>query len=212
MFEYCCRVCLETDLYDSFIDLFKTCGDEQVTIADKLKFCCGIEPLQDDELPQIICHACLEELTTAWDLRKRSINTDMLLRVAIKNDGHCQEVMADSSDETDSAKEEEPTPVNEPLEDDGWEEPVPKKVVDQTAVQNTTCVFCDEVFSSWYKKNAHLRAHHPNELFCNVCNKSKRSVLLTAHCLWQHKLGLEPSFLCQVSLKHLHCSIIKCMS
>lgn len=211
MFEYCCRVCLETDLYDTFIDIFWY-GDDNETIADKLK-CCGIEPLPNDDLPQIICQVCLEELTAAWNLRKRCLNTDILLRIVIKDDDECEDTTMwdlelsevfgnkNSCEDTDSAEEAERSIKNRTLEnsseDDYWAEPAPVKK--QQAVQDTVCIFCDEVLENCFSKNAHLRAQHPDELFCNVCNKSKHSVINTAQCLWRHKLGIRPSFLCQVS-------------
>lgn len=43
MFEYCCRVCLETDLNDTFIDLFKREDESEPAITDQLKYCCGIK-------------------------------------------------------------------------------------------------------------------------------------------------------------------------
>lgn len=220
MFEYCCRLCLETDLYDTFIDIFKTWdGDENETIADKLKCFCGIEPLPDDDLPQIICQVCLDELTASWILKKRCLNTDILLRNAIKDDDDCQDASMvdpelsevienkDSHEDTDFAEEAETPEVNRTLEDSSedefWEDTAPEPIRKQK-VQDTVCIFCDEVFESWFTKNAHLRAQHPDELYCNVCNNSKRSVIFTAHCLWQHKLGLhEPSYLCHVGLNIL---------
>lgn len=231
MLENSCRVCLiatEREL----TDLFTLEGDE--TAAGKLKLCCGIEPREDDKLPQKICRNCLQQLTTAWELRKRCIDTDILLRNVATKVEDSQDVPVSEPDPTDvllcKLEEAEPPVVEEYLEEFLDEAAPPavlltpkprrKKILKKIPVLETflstsgrgsqkptvhdlTCVFCDEVFATRFKKNSHLRAQHSSELFCNVCNKPKPSVISTAKCLKRHKLGLAWSILCQVSLLSL---------
>lgn len=225
MLENSCRVCLSAAEPD-LIDLFTLKGEE--TLAGQLKLCCGIEPQQNDHLPQKICQNCLQQLTTAWELRKRCIDTDILLRNVETKVEDSQEAPISDSNPADVllCKLEEQSVVEEYLDEfmDDAEPPkirskvkskrkkIRKRLPEPEAilsssgrgsqkpnVHDLTCVFCDEVFATRFKKNSHLRAQHSSELFCNVCKKPKPSVISTAKCLKRHKLGLAWSILCQVN-------------
>lgn len=227
MLESSCRVCL-TAAEHGLTDLFSLEGEE--TLADRLKLCCGVEPQENDQLPQKICRNCREKLATAWELRKRCIDTDVLLRNVGTKIENSQDVHASESDPADvllcKLEEAEHSVVEEHLEEFLEEPSTPEKLpkpktrrkkstkqpptqesVSSTSgrgsqkptVHDLTCVFCNEAFSTRFKKNSHLRAHHSAELFCKVCNKPKPSVISTAKCLKRHKLGLAWSILCQVS-------------
>lgn len=142
-----CLATEERDLTDLSTDLFAIEGKE--TLALKLKLCCGIEPLKDDQLPQKICQICLEQLTTAWELRERCLATHALLRKVGTNVEDSQDIPIRDSDQ-----ESEQSLVEEYLEE-YLEEAAPKASVQKPAACDLTCIFCEEVFETRFKKTSH---------------------------------------------------------
>ncbi|CAG9805430.1 unnamed protein product [Chironomus riparius] len=164
-----CRVCLECNDSDSFIDIFVS--DEG--IADKIFTISAVVILKQDD-SCFICRSCLSQLNDAIKFRQN----------CLKANEYFQSINPQSSDANFI--------ITESLSANESSSPIPNANKANES-QKYQCTKCAKLFSCRYYLQKHEHVKHtevnPKDYFeCDKCSyKSKTKSLMKAHLLYNHK-------------------------
>lgn len=174
---------------------------------------------EDDFLPQRICTACSNSISSACEIKKKCIESDRLLKNGFKLEfplyepvlsiEHQEPTMFCASMIEERLEIEEPTSAN--LSDKKPAQPSkPKRILSvstpvnpqsstKPCIEDKTCVFCEASFVTITDKKRHMKIEHPTEVVCTFCHKKRASVFAAEKCIRDHRYGFP--FLCTMCAK-----------